>query len=91
MKMQFIKIPADGISLSDLCNRLDSVQPGYKFVLKIKKGRRFKLRKYRVDYHDYRHCECCGDYHVLSFQNSTRWIRLDGHFGGRYVMPGAVL
>jgi hypothetical protein len=79
-----IKVKQQGMHVHDLVSALPHLEPGTKFTLKLKRGKRYKLRSFRIQYHDHRRCECCGPYVVLSFRNSARTIHLDSHFGSSF-------
>lgn len=86
-----IKVPAEGIYVRDLIEKLPSVEPGFKFGLKIKRGTRWKLRSFRIAGYEARTCESCGPYVSLSFRNSLRDFHFDNHFGPSYLTVSTLL
>ena len=56
-------------------------RPNQKFALKIKKGRRWKLRCFRYVSYEYRNCECCGAYQSLTIYKGGKFLSGDTHFG----------
>lgn len=82
-----IKIPAAGIHVHQLLSKIPSTAEGYKFGLKLKIGKRYKLRAFRVKYFHTGHCECCGNYVVFSFGNSYKTKTFDTHFGSCFITP----
>ena len=79
------------MSLYELVNVLPSTEVGTKFTLKLKRGKRYKLRSFRIDHFRHGKCECCGPYMVLSFRNSSRSIHLDSHFGLSFLTASSCL
>lgn len=87
MKAPIIKIPAEGMYVHELLRRLGDPEEGFKFTLKLKCNKRYKLRSFRMLSTSQRHCECCGNYVMTGFRNSRRSFHFDTHFGISYINP----
>ena len=90
MKPPIIKIPAEGMYIHELLRRLGDPEKGFKFTLKIKRNKRYKLRSFRMLETQHRHCECCGNYVMTGFRNSRRSFDFDTHLGECYVNPHSI-
>lgn len=85
--MKFITIPKDGLSISEFDEQLDKAGVTFeKFVLKIRKNFRPKLRKARAE-SGHGNCECCGSYRTMRITVNGETRYFDSHLGKAWIYP----
>jgi hypothetical protein len=88
--MKTIKINRDGVSVWEISQMLEGVPNGEKFILKVKRGTRWKIRKARATMRN-GVCECCGGYTELKISMGERTAYFDNHLGKFIVTPESIL
>lgn len=82
--MTIIKAPDATVSVYDFA-RCNITEPGTKFGIKYKRGRRWKLKSFRLRFISHAHCESCGPYTTISFANTKNDVNINSHFGPHIV------
>ena len=91
MSHPIIKVSAQGLHVREFRQKAGHLKPGDKFGLKMKKGKRWKFKSFRMFNMESRVCESCGPYDSVSFHNSKHHLHFDSHFGPSYILAESVL
>ena len=82
-----VKLPPDGSTISMFVESMTSkgIAVGDKFILKFKKGCRWKLKKFHLIAFGTNFCGDCGGYNELTIKKGDKYIDFDNHLGVAWV------